>query len=130
VDEGLISVLATPSLDSKTCPDNHAEGACERLEWNLHRFKSDVLAYEWSYNEVKENCDSSLFVAPFERIWQPGVTDAEIETETETDPEPQIEPEPKPEPTINAISSEISGGASAYGRFSSLFVAVVSFFLF
>jgi hypothetical protein len=61
LNEGKVSVLATPSLEAKTCPEDHSVGACERLEWNLDRFSSDVLYYEWSFNDVKETCDSSLF---------------------------------------------------------------------
>ena len=61
LNEGLISVLATPSLDAKTCPENHASGACHRLEWNLDRFSSDVLYYEWSFNRVRAECDVTLF---------------------------------------------------------------------
>jgi hypothetical protein len=61
LNEGIVSVLATPSLESKTCPDDFAAGACQRVEWNLDHFSKDVLYYEWSYNEVKTECDSTLF---------------------------------------------------------------------
>jgi hypothetical protein len=61
LDEGLVSVLATPSLEAKTCADDQTVGACQRLEWNLDRFSRDVLYYEWSFNSVKQECDSSLF---------------------------------------------------------------------
>ena len=59
--EGLISVLATPSLDAKTCPEDHSIGACERIEWNLDKFSKDVLYYEWSFNQIKSECDADLF---------------------------------------------------------------------
>jgi hypothetical protein len=39
-DKGLVSALATPSLEAKTCPEDHSVGACQRLEWNLDRFSS------------------------------------------------------------------------------------------
>lgn len=61
LNEGLISVLATPSLESKTCPEDQAAGACQRIEWNLDHFSKDVLFYEWSFNEVKTECDATLF---------------------------------------------------------------------
>ena len=61
LEEGFVSVLATPSLEAKTCPEDHSVGACERLEWNLDRFSLDVLYYEWSFNPVKQECESSLF---------------------------------------------------------------------
>jgi len=59
--EGMISVLSTPSMDSKTCPEDHSVGACERLEWNLDHYSKDVQHYEWSFNKVNEECDSFLF---------------------------------------------------------------------
>lgn len=61
LNEGLVSVLATPSLDSKTCPDDHSLGACQKLEWNLDHFSKDILYYEWSFDEVKSECSSDLF---------------------------------------------------------------------
>jgi hypothetical protein len=65
LDEGLISVIATPSLEAKTCPEDHSVGACQRLEWNLDRFSRDVLYYEWSFNPVKQECETSLFKSYF-----------------------------------------------------------------
>lgn len=63
LNDGLIAVLATPSLEAKTCPINQAEGACERLEWNLDRFSKDVLYYEWSFNSLQreQQCSTSIF---------------------------------------------------------------------
>lgn len=61
LNEGLISVLATPSLNVNTCPEDHSIGACERIESNLDHFTKDVLFYEWSFNQVKSACDASLF---------------------------------------------------------------------
>jgi len=58
--EGLISVLSTPSMVSKTCPEDHSAGACERLEWNLDHFSKDVQHYEWSFNKVNEQCDDAF----------------------------------------------------------------------
>lgn len=56
LDEGKISVLATPSMESRK-----PEGACNRIEWNLDRFASDVLYYEWAFNYVSNTCEAVLF---------------------------------------------------------------------
>lgn len=61
LNEGLISALSTPSLGGKTCPEDHTTGACQRIEWNVDRFAKDVLYYEFSFNEVRDECDSELF---------------------------------------------------------------------
>lgn len=62
LNEGKIMTLSTPSMDAKTCPENQAKGACERIEWNVDRFAKDVLYYEWSMNQVKTECDDALFI--------------------------------------------------------------------
>jgi hypothetical protein len=49
--------LSTPSLESKD-----PTGACHRVEWNLDHFSSDVLYYEWSYNEMKDQCEAEMFL--------------------------------------------------------------------
>lgn len=58
--EGRIAVLSTPSLDAKTCPQDQSTGACQRVEWNLDHFSSDVLYYEWSFNSVSSQCSTTL----------------------------------------------------------------------
>lgn len=58
--EGQIAVLATPSLEAKTCPTDHSFGACQRVEWNLDHFSKDVLYYEFSFNPVSSHCSGSL----------------------------------------------------------------------
>mmetsp|Transcript_1672 Transcript_1672/g.3245 ORF Transcript_1672/g.3245 Transcript_1672/m.3245 type:complete len:223 (-) Transcript_1672:134-802(-) len=58
--QGHISVLSTPSLAAKTCPQDCSVGACERLEWNSDHFSKDVLYYEWSFNDVRSECDADL----------------------------------------------------------------------
>lgn len=67
LNDGIVSVLATPSLDAKACPQNHAEGACQRIEWNTDRFSKDVLYYEWSFNSVKSECDADLYSSSAEK---------------------------------------------------------------
>ena len=59
--EGKVSALSTPSLDSKTCPEDFSAGACRRLEWNADHFSRDISYYEWGFNEVKTECDDTLF---------------------------------------------------------------------
>ena len=61
LNEGVVFALGTPSLEAKTCPEDHSVGACERLEWNLDRFSKDVLYYEWSYNSISNSCAPTLF---------------------------------------------------------------------
>ena len=62
LNEGLISTLATPSLDAMTCPDDQSAGACAQLEWNLDRFSKDVMYYEWSFNKMRrDDCAFILF---------------------------------------------------------------------
>lgn len=61
LNEGLISALSTPSLEGKTCPEDQTVEACQRIEWNVDRFAKDVLYYEFSFNEVKTECDLELF---------------------------------------------------------------------
>jgi hypothetical protein len=58
--EGKIAVLATPSLEAKTCPTDQSLGACQRIEWNVDRFSKDVLYYEFSFNPVSSDCSLSL----------------------------------------------------------------------
>ena len=43
--DGVVSALATPSLESKTCPENNARaaGACRWLEWSSDRYSKDML---------------------------------------------------------------------------------------
>jgi hypothetical protein len=60
LNEGEISVLSTPSLDSKSGPKDFTNAACGRLEWNLDRFNKDVLYYEWAMNRVRADCDAEL----------------------------------------------------------------------
>ena len=62
LNEGKIMTLSTPSMDAKTCPENQAKGACERIEWNVDRFAKDVLYYEWSMNAVKTECDDAIYI--------------------------------------------------------------------
>jgi hypothetical protein len=80
LNEGLVSVLATPSLESKTCPEDQSLGACQRIEWNVDHFSKDILYYEWSFNEVKTECGSELFT----QIGAAMVNDAPQEDEEET----------------------------------------------
>jgi hypothetical protein len=61
LNEGLVSVLATPSLESKTCPEDQSISACQEIEWNVDHFSKDILYYEWSFNEVKTECGTELF---------------------------------------------------------------------
>lgn len=60
LDEGQIAVLATPSLEAKTCPVDQSIGACQRIEWTMDRFSKDVLYYEFSFNPVSSQCSTSL----------------------------------------------------------------------
>ncbi|CAJ1935059.1 unnamed protein product [Cylindrotheca closterium] len=61
LNEGQVRVLATPSLESKTCPEDFAAGACDRLEWNADHYSRDIVYYEWSFNEIKTECEYDIF---------------------------------------------------------------------
>ena len=61
LNEGKVSVLTTPSMEAKTCPEDHSVGACQRLEWNADHYSRDIAYYEWSFNEIKTECEYGIF---------------------------------------------------------------------
>lgn len=61
LNEGRVSVLTTPSLEAKTCPEDHSAGACHQLEWNADHYSRDIVYYEWSFNEIKKECEYDIF---------------------------------------------------------------------
>mmetsp|Transcript_461 Transcript_461/g.714 ORF Transcript_461/g.714 Transcript_461/m.714 type:complete len:322 (+) Transcript_461:164-1129(+) len=61
LNEGRVRVLTTPSLESKTCPEDYSAGACHRLEWNSDHYSRDIVYYEWSFNEIKTECEYDIF---------------------------------------------------------------------
>eukprot|EP00978_Attheya_sp_CCMP212_P030861 scaffold114805_cov56-Attheya_sp.AAC.2 len=58
LNEGKLAVLATTSLDAKPDTVDLPTEACQKIEWTLDHYSSDVMYYEWSFNKIRDECNA------------------------------------------------------------------------